>query len=947
MKKLLLLSSVLLFVQAAFCQQPYWQQKTDYKITVSLHDADNSITGFEQINYYNNSPDTLNFIWIHLWPNAYKNDRTAFSDQLLENGRTDFYFSPENKKGYINRLSFKTDNVNAVTEDHPQHQDIVKLLLSEPLAPGKMVKIETPFHVKLPYNFSRGGHVEQSYQLTQWYPKPAVYDRTGWHEMPYLDQGEFYSEFGNFDVEITVPQNYIVAATGNLKNDEEKEWLILQSNKQPEKPAAKKDTKTLAKTVVKPVVPASATTTKTLYFTQNNVHDFAWFADKTFIVKLDTAALPSGKIINVASYILPANTSLWKNSIAYIKKAISTKSKWLGEYPYDVVSVVDNASPTGGGMEYPTITLLNAGGSEKNLESVINHEVGHNWFYGILATNERTHPWMDEGMNTFYDKRYDAEEAIAVKKSTEKENTFINKRVPQYPEELLLHTVIKLKKDQPVNTASADFSALNYGLVAYEKTGLWLQKMERIVGRETFDKVMQAYYEKWKFKHPSPEDFKQTAEEISGKSLSDLFAELSTKGPLEKPVKKQLKFTSFFNLKETDKYNYISVLPAAGYNYYDKLMIGAIVHNYNLPPNNFQFFAAPLYATGTKTINGIGRLEYNWLPTSKGDRLTVSVGAAKFTGGSFKDSTGTENPLQFSKITPSVKYIFANKNAKSTVRKFVQFKSFIINETAISFKRDNVNNIDIITYPKEQRYVNQLQFSIENNRALYPYNAVFQTEQGDGFVRLNLTGNYFFNYADKGGLNVRLFAGKFIYTGDKSFTNQFKTDRYHLNLSGPKGYEDYNYNNYFVGRNEFEGFSSQQIMNRDGFFKVRTDLLSSKTGKTDDWLGAVNLTTSIPKNINPLELLPFKLPIKLFADIGTYAEAWKKNSETGRFLYDAGVQLSLFKNVLNVYFPLIYSKVYSDYFKSTITEKKFQRNISFSIDIQQLSFSKLFSLPSL
>ncbi len=947
MKKLLLLSSVLLFAQAAFCQQQYWQQKTDYKITVSLNDADNSITGYEQINYYNNSPDTLNFIWIHLWPNAYKNDRTAFSDQLLENGRTDFYFSPENKKGYINRLSFKTDNVNAVTEDHPQHQDIVKLLLSQPLAPGKMVKIETPFHVKLPYNFSRGGHVEQSYQLTQWYPKPAVYDRTGWHEMPYLDQGEFYSEFGNFDVEITVPQNYIVAATGILKNEEEKEWLIQQSNKQPEKTPAKKETKTLAKAVVKSVTPASSTTSKTLYFTQNNVHDFAWFADKTFIVKLDTVSLASGKIINVASYILPANAALWQNSIAYIKKAITTKSKWLGEYPYDVVSVVDNASPTGGGMEYPTITLLNAGGSEKNLESVINHEVGHNWFYGILATNERTHPWMDEGMNTFYDKRYDAEEAIAVKKAAEKENTFIKKRVPQYPEELLLHTFIKLKKDQPINTASADFSYLNYGLVAYEKTGLWLQKMERILGRETFDKVMQAYYEKWKFKHPSPEDFKQTAEEISGKSLTDLFGQLNTKGPLEKPVKKQLKFTSFFNLKETDKYNYISVLPAVGFNYYDKLMIGGIIHNYNLPPNNFQFFAAPLYATGTKKINGIARLEYNWLPTSKGDRLTLSVGAAKFTGGSFKDSTGTENPLQFSKITPSIKYIFANKNAKSTVKKFVQFKSFIINETSISFKRDNVNNIDIITYPKEQRYVNQLQFSIENNRALYPYNAVFQTEQGDGFVRLNLTGNYFFNYADKGGLNVRLFAGKFIYTGDKSFTNQFKTDRYHLNLSGPKGYEDYNYNNYFIGRNEFEGFASQQIMNRDGFFKVRTDLLSSKTGKTDDWLGAVNLTTSIPKNINPLEILPFKLPLKLFADIGTYAEAWKKNSETGRFLYDAGVQLSLFKNVLNVYFPLVYSKVYTDYFKSTITEKRFQKNISFSLDIQQLSFSKLFSLPSL
>ncbi len=114
---------------------------------------------------------------------------------------------------------------------------------------------------------------------------------------------------------------------------------------------------------------------------------------------------------------------------------------------------------------------------------------------------------------------------------------------------------------------------------------------------------------------------------------------------------------------------------------------------------------------------------------------------------------------------------------------------------------------------------------------------------------------------------------------------------YHLNMSGPKGFEDYSYSNYFIGRNEFEGFASQQIMKRDGFFKVRTDLLSNKIGKTDDWLGAVNLTTSIPGNINPFELLPVKIPVKLFFDIGTYAEAWQKNSSTGRFLYDAGIQI--------------------------------------------------------
>ncbi|MBK8310610.1 MAG: hypothetical protein IPL04_06575 [Chitinophagaceae bacterium] len=200
----------------------YWQQQVNYTIDVSLNDNDHTLNGFEKIEYINNSPDTLHFIWFHLWPNAYKNDKTAFTDQTLENGNTKFYFSNTEDRGYINRLDFKVGNSTAAIEDHPQHIDIVKILLPSPLLPGQKTIITTPFHVKLPYNFSRGGHDGESYQATQWYPKPAVYDKNGWHPMTYLDQGEFYSEFGSFDVSITVPKNYVVAATGELQNAEEK-----------------------------------------------------------------------------------------------------------------------------------------------------------------------------------------------------------------------------------------------------------------------------------------------------------------------------------------------------------------------------------------------------------------------------------------------------------------------------------------------------------------------------------------------------------------------------------------------------------------------------------------------------------------------------------------------------------------------------------------------------
>jgi hypothetical protein len=919
----------------AHAQSNYWQQQVNYTIDVTLNDVDNTLDGYVKMDYFNNSPDTLYFIWIHLWPNAYKNDRTAFSDQKLENGSTKFYFSNNEQRGYINRLSFRVNTVNAKTEDHPQHQDIIKLILPTPLAPKSNCKIETPFHVKLPYNFSRGGHVDQAYQATQWYPKPAVYDQKGWHPIPYLDQGEFYSEFGNYKVQITLPKNYVVAATGDLQDAAEIAWLKKRKVFSREEKKKKETTK------IKEEAVASSKETKTLHYIQDNVHDFAWFADKTFSVKTDSLQLPSGRIITVYILYYSNDEAIWARSITLTKQAILTKSKWLGEYPYNVVTVVEDERE-GGGMEYPTITFLSSGETEKNLDFVINHEVGHNWFYGILASNEREHPWMDEGMNTYYDNRYAIQQYGAVSIDIPTNTGFIKKRLPIDPERMLLETLIKIKKDQPIETVSEKFSEANYNMVAYVKTGQWMKALENALGKDLFDSCMKEYYRRWSFKHPYPQDFKKLITDVSGKNVDSLFSLLNKKGAIEKTtVKKDIRFTPFFSLKETDKHSYIGIAPAVGYNFYDKYMFGAILHNYSLPPSNFQFIVVPLFSSKAKQLNGIGRMSYSWYPGNNGQKAELSLSGASFTGDTYNDSANNLHYLRFTKLVPSFKFLFANTNSRSTITEFLQWKTFLINEQQVLFTRDDILQIDIISYPLKARYINQLQFVLENNRVLYPYKGALQVEQGEGFVRTNFTGNYFFNYAKGGGMNLRLFAGKFFYTGDKTFIKQFETDPYHLNMTGPKGYEDYTYSNYFVGRNEFDKFSSQQIMMRDGAFKVRTDLLSSKIGKTDDWLAAANFTTDIPKDINPLQLMPIKIPLKAFVDIGTYAEAWKKNAATGRFIYDAGLQLSLFKNVLNIYFPLLYSKVYKDYFRSTIPEKIFLKNIAFSIDIQNLSLRKM------
>ena len=206
--------------------QHYFQQEVNHRINVRLNDKSHTLSAFEEIEYINNSPYSLDTIYFHLWPNAYESSFSALGRQKLADGDIDFHFSNAESKGYIDSLDFHVDGVKAQFEYHKSHLDIGYLILNTPVLAGGKVMITTPFRVKIPdAAFSRLGHVGESYMITQWFPKPAVYDRKGWHPMPYLNQGEFYSEFGTYDVSISVPKNYVVGATGDLQNQGELDFL--------------------------------------------------------------------------------------------------------------------------------------------------------------------------------------------------------------------------------------------------------------------------------------------------------------------------------------------------------------------------------------------------------------------------------------------------------------------------------------------------------------------------------------------------------------------------------------------------------------------------------------------------------------------------------------------------------------------------------------------------
>lgn len=529
MKYFLLLLWALTIVNA-FSQNTYFQQQVNTKIEVSLDDKLHFLHGHEELEYFNNSNESLSYIILHIWPNAYRDNGSALATQLDENGSVDFHFANAIDRGYIDSLDFEIEGKKVTYTQYDEQPDIIKLMLPEALLPGKSMTITTPFRVKIPKGiYSRLGHIGESYQITQWFPKPAVYDTAGWHPIPYLSQGEFFSEYGSYDVKITLPRNYVVGATGDLVNGEKEiEFLDSIAVKTEERIANQSFHVNKAG---KPLMsfPVSSVETKTLHYHQENVHDFAWFADKRYNVLKGEVELPHSKrMVTTWAMFTNNEADLWEKSIEYLNDATHYYSLWTGDYPYNHVTAVDGSISAGGGMEYPNVTVIGESYTAQGLEQVIVHEVGHNWFYGILGSNERENAWMDEGLNTFTENRYtetkypDAKMDFGLPKSLMKK-TGLDQYGPRGMYDIGYVFNARRNYDQAIQTRSDLFTPTNYGAIVYGKTGIGFDYLLAYLGDEVFDSCMQAYFEKWKFKHPQPADVQKVFEQVSGEELSWLF----------------------------------------------------------------------------------------------------------------------------------------------------------------------------------------------------------------------------------------------------------------------------------------------------------------------------------------------------------------------------------------------------------------------------------------
>ena len=487
-----------LFALLAQAQPDRWQQRIKYNITVQMNVVTNQFTGTEKIAYTNNSPDTLNRLFFHTYWNAFQPNSmmdvrsrelgkivlgtTASGEEVRDwDSRVTDRISKlqPNEIGYQN---VKSVVINNQPQQLVEHETILEVKLSKPILPHTTTPVTVTFAAQVPIQIRRSGRDNAEgirYSMSQWYPKMVEYDYQGWNANPYVAR-EFYGVWGDYDVSITIDKNYMLAATGTLQNPAEIGYGY-QGGATDSKIAP---------------VPTSAPTF-TWHFAAQNVHDFVWAADTAYTMIKKQAA--NGPLLYIVHKKVDSLESRWQQVADTVQLAYPYIAKTFGPYPYKNYSFIQGGD---GGMEYPMATLM------KNASvGTALHEWMHSWYQGMMGTNESLYPWMDEGFTTY------AESRISGYLRNDPGFWFAGAYNGYY-------RLVKSGFEEPMSTHSDHYNTnYAYGQAAYSKGCVFMEQLGYIVGQQTLDKILLAYYNNWRFKHPNPNDFIRIAEKESNIEL--------------------------------------------------------------------------------------------------------------------------------------------------------------------------------------------------------------------------------------------------------------------------------------------------------------------------------------------------------------------------------------------------------------------------------------------
>ncbi|MBN09452.1 MAG: peptidase M1 [Flavobacteriaceae bacterium] len=473
------------FTSFSVLSQTYWQQFADYKMSVDINVSNYRYTGIQSIDYKNNSPDVIKVVFCHLFYNAFKPGSEMAT--RIKNGKdinVRFLFKrnidslAKNEQGFLFVKNLTQDGVRL----SPVHSEtILEVPLNSPLLPGETTTLSLEFEGQVPMLIRRSGRDSKegvALSLGQWYPKIAEYDYDGWNADPYLGR-EFHGVWGNYDVTINIDKNYVVAASGYLQNPENFGHGYGGSH-------SNHKGKTLSWRFLAPMV-----------------HDFAWAADPNYIH--DIFPGPNGVKLHFFYKNNPDILENWKQLQPKTAEFMRFFNNTIGPYPYKEYNVVQGGD---GGMEYAMLTLITGERDFRSLAGVTSHELAHSWFQHVLATNEMKHEWMDEGFTSYISTL--AEDVIL------EENSL-------FPLEASYNGYFKLassgaEQPQSTNANRYDYN-LGYEATAYSKGAVFLAQLGYVIGQENLATTLKQYYSRFKFTHPTPNDFRRVAEDVSGIQL--------------------------------------------------------------------------------------------------------------------------------------------------------------------------------------------------------------------------------------------------------------------------------------------------------------------------------------------------------------------------------------------------------------------------------------------
>jgi len=495
----------------------YWQNRADYKLAVRLNEQSNEISGSVVLTYTNNSPDNLPFIWMQLDQNLFKEDSRGHAiipPGGSRSGARGQIFDGGYKIRSIKILSLEKGKTIEKNAEHFIEDTRMQVYLPNEISSGGgqlRLKIEYSF-TSPEYGSDRMGILNtmngKIFSVAQWYPRMCVYDDvSGWNTIPYIGPSEFYLEYGDYDISITVPANHIVVGSGELVNPQD---VYTPEQLQRWKSASQSDKTVIIRSAAEVTNPDSRPKGKqelTWNFKLKNARDAAWASSAAFIIDAARMNLPSGKkSMAISAYPVESDgNDAWGRSTEYTKASNEFNSKkWL-EFPYPAAT---NVASIAGGMEYPGIVFCGAKSKSGDLWGVTDHEFGHTWFPMIVGSNERLYAWMDEGFNTFINSLASAD--------------FNNGEYRQGKADMhALGKVLTNPGFEPVMSSPDNMKENSIGLLAYYKPAMALGILrEQILGEERFDRAFKTYIDRWAYKHPTPDDFFRTIENVAGENLN-------------------------------------------------------------------------------------------------------------------------------------------------------------------------------------------------------------------------------------------------------------------------------------------------------------------------------------------------------------------------------------------------------------------------------------------